>query len=93
VEEGGRLMATVIYSLCALTSLTCLVLLWRSYRATRARLLFWSALCFLLLTVNNVLLVLDKVVFPVEVDLSAWRLGAALAAVALLLYGLIWEED
>jgi Family of unknown function (DUF5985) len=86
-------MASLIYSLCALTSLTCLVLLWRSYRATRSRLLFWSALCFLLLTVNNLLLVLDKVVFPVEVDLTLWRLAAALAAVALLLFGLVWEED
>ena len=86
-------MGPVIYSLCALTSLTCLVLLWRSYRMTASRLLFWSALCFLLLTVNNVLLVFDKIVFPVEVDLSLWRLVAALAAVALLLFGLVWEEE
>lgn len=86
-------MGPIIYSLCALTSLTCLVLLWRSYRMTGSRLLFWSALCFLLLTVNNVLLVLDKIVFPVEVDLSLWRLAAALAAVALLLFGLVWEEE
>jgi len=86
-------MGTVIYSLCALTSLACLVLLWRSYRMTRSRLLFWSALCFLLLTANNMLLVLDKIVFPVEVDLSMWRLWAALVAVALLLYGLVWEDD
>jgi hypothetical protein len=85
-------MAELIYSLCALTSVTCLVLLWRSYAATRSRLLFWSALCFLLLALNNVLLVLDKVVFPVEVDLSLWRLVAALSAVLLLLFGLIWEE-
>ncbi|MBE7370052.1 DUF5985 family protein [Ramlibacter pallidus] len=86
-------MANVIYALCALTSATCLALLWRSYRASRARLLFWSAWCFLLLTVNNVLLVLDKVVFPVEVDLRLWRLGTALAAVLLLVYGLVNEED
>ena len=86
-------MGALIYSLCALTSLTCLVLLWRSYRMTGSRLLFWSALCFLLLTVNNALLVLDKIVFPVEVDLSLWRLVAALAAVALLLFGLVWEEE
>jgi hypothetical protein len=86
-------MAALIYSLCALTSLTCLVLLWRSYLGTGSRLLFWSAACFLLLTVNNALLVLDKVVFPVEVDLSLWRLAAALAAVLLLLFGLVWEEE
>ena len=37
--------------------------------------------------------VLDRVVFPVEVDLFDWRLVAALAAVLLLLFGLVWEED
>jgi hypothetical protein len=85
-------MPQVIYTLCALTSLTCLVLLWRSYRATGSRLLFWSAMCFLLLTFNNVLLVLDKIVF-LERDLTLGRLTAALLAVVLLLFGLIWEED
>lgn len=86
-------MAAVIYSLCALTSITCCVLLWRSWRASGARLLFWSALCFGALSVNNVLLVLDEVVWPVEVDLGMPRLVAALIAVLLLLFGLIWEED
>lgn len=82
-----------IYSLCALTSATCCGLLARSYRRTGARLLFWSAWCFLLLTANNVLLVLDRVIWPVEVDLRLWRLAAAFAGLALLLFGLIWEED
>jgi hypothetical protein len=86
-------MAAGIYSLCALTSITCLVLLWRRWRSTGARLLFWAALCFAGLSVNNVLLVLDRVIWPVEVDLSWARLGSALVAVALLLFGLIWEED
>jgi hypothetical protein len=86
-------MASLIYSLCALTSLTCLVLLWRGYLGTRSRLLFWSALCFLLLTANNVLLVLDKVVWPVEVDLTYWRLWAAFFAVVVLVFGLVWEDE
>lgn len=86
-------MAPLIYSLCALTSIICAVMLWRSWRASGARLLFWSALCFAALSVNNVLLVLDKVFFPVEVSLYSWRLAAALLAVLLLLFGLIWEED
>ena len=86
-------MAPLIYGLCALTSITCFVLLFRSWRASGARLLFWSALCFGALSVNNVLLVLDRVVFPVEVDLANARLVAALVAVLLLLFGLIWEED
>jgi len=86
-------VATLIYSLCALTSITCLVLLWRSWRASGARLLFWSALCFGALSVNNVLLVVDRVILPVEVTLYTWRLVAAFVAVLLLLFGLIWEED
>jgi hypothetical protein len=86
-------VAALIYSLCALTSIACFVLLWRSWRRSGARLLFWSALCFAALSVNNVLLVLDRVVLPTQVDLFDWRLAAALAAVLLLLVGLIWEED
>lgn len=85
-------MAAVIYSLCALTSILCFVLLWRSWRANGARLLFWSALCFAALSVNNVLLVLDNLVF-VNVDLGIPRLLAALVAVLLLLFGLVWEEE
>ena len=86
-------MAALIYALCALTSLACSVLLWRAWRAAGHRMLFSSALCFAGLTLNNVLLVLDKVVFPVEVDLLTWRLATALVAVLLLLYGLIWEDE
>lgn len=85
-------MAAVIYSLCALTSITCLVLLWRSWRASGARLLFWSALCFAALSVNNVLLVLDNLVFA-NISLGIPRLLSSLGGVLLLLFGLIWEED
>ncbi len=86
-------MAAVIYSLCAFTCLVAFVLLLRGWRTTRLRLLFWSALCFAGLSINNVLLVLDKLVFPTQVDLSTWRLVTALIAVLLLLFGLIWEEE
>lgn len=86
-------MAALIYALCALTSITCFVLLWRSWNKSGARLLFWSALCFGALSVNNVLLVVDRVLLPTTVDLALARLVAALVAVLLLLFGLIWEED
>lgn len=86
-------MAAVAYSLCALTSLACFVLLLRGWLATRVRLLFWSALCFAGLALNNLLLVADKLVWSTEADLSTWRLATALAAVLLLLFGLVWEED
>lgn len=85
-------MAVTIYLLCTLTSLACAWLLLASYRRTRHRLLFWSGLCFVAMTVNNILLTLDKAVYA-EIDLLPWRLSAALIAVILLLYGLIYEKE
>jgi phosphatidylserine synthase len=85
-------MAAIIYLLCTLTCLACFGLLLRAWRASRSRLLFWSALCFAGLSLNNFLLVVDMLVFT-AVDLSAWRLAAALLALLLLLFGLIWEEE
>lgn len=83
-------LAIIVYVLCAATSGLCAVLLYRGYRSSGARLLLWSALCFVGLALNNVALIIDVRVMP-EVDLSTWRMVPALAGVALLLYGLIWE--
>jgi Family of unknown function (DUF5985) len=85
-------MVKFIYALCTLTSLMCAWMLLRSFMHKRYRLLFWSGLCFVGLSTNNLLLVLDKLVFP-SVDLLTWRLMAALVSVLLLLYGLIWEDE
>lgn len=85
-------MAALIYSLCAITCFAAFGFLLRSWRATGHRLLFWSALCFAGLSINNLLLVADKLVF-LSVDLTTWRLVAALMAVLLLLFGLIWEDE
>lgn len=85
-------MAALIYTLCALTCLVTAALLLRSYQKTRVHLLLWSGLCFVGLTASNVLLVLDRVVYP-DVDLSYARLGAAFVGMLLLLYGLVWESD
>lgn len=86
-------MAQLIYSLCTLTSLACAWVLFASYRRTRHRLLFWSGSCFAVMTLSNLLLLLDKVVFPTSVDLLPYRLVTALLALALLLYGLIYEKE
>lgn len=85
-------MAEAIYVLCTLTSLACAWLLIQRYRISRHRLVFWSALCFVGMTVNNLLLVFDKLVFP-EMDLLPLRHLTALAPVMLLLYGLIYEKE
>ena len=85
-------MAALIYSLCALTCLVTAALLLRSYQKTGVHLLLWSGLCFVGLTISNVFLILDRLVFP-NIDFSLPRLGFAFVGLMLLLYGLIWEGD
>lgn len=84
-------MAEIVYLLCAITCLACALLLWRGYRRSHARLLWWSALCFAILTLNNGLLVLDLAVYTSGPDLSLWRSTTGTLAIACLLYGLIWD--
>jgi hypothetical protein len=84
-------MATVVYILCALTSSLCALLLLRRYERQRLRLLLWSGLCFVGLALNNLLLIVDTQIFP-EVDLSMIRAIPAIAGIAVLIYGLIWES-
>ncbi len=85
-----NMFATIVYVLCAATSALCAALLVRGYRQSGARLLFWSALCFIGLALNNVLLIVDAQ-HVTRFDLLTVRLIPALVGVALLLYGLIWE--
>ncbi|HTZ03958.1 MAG TPA: DUF5985 family protein [Xanthobacteraceae bacterium] len=79
-----------IYLLCFLTSLSCCLLLIRSYRRTKSPVLLWTAACFVLLAIDNLLVVLDLIALP-SVDLSLPRLIATFFAVATLLVGFIWE--
>jgi len=85
-------VSAMLYLLAPVTSLACMMLLFRAYSASGMRLLLWSALCFVALSVNNVLLFFDLVIFP-EVDLRLYRLLAALAGLLFLLYGFIWEAE
>ncbi len=85
-------IADVVFLLCAATSLACAVLLLRGYARNRVPLLLWSSLCFVGLAVNNVLLVVDLVVIPGR-DLSLVRHTTALVALALLVFGLVWDSE
>ena len=87
----SSLFPTIVYILCFLTSAACAWLLGRSYRRTGMRLLLWSSVCFALLAANNLVLVLDLVVWPDDVDLRLLRQSFALAAVVSLIWGFIWE--
>jgi hypothetical protein len=81
-----------VYLLCFLTSSACAFLLARSWWRTRARLLFWSALCFLFLALNNLAVIMDLLVLP-DQNFSILRVALSLSAVSLLLFGLIWGAD
>lgn len=84
-------MGTVVYALCAATSLLCAVLLLRAYRSSRVRLLMWSGFCFAGLAASNVMLFLDKRVVAAH-DLSLWRTLPTLFGLAALLFGLVWDR-
>jgi Family of unknown function (DUF5985) len=79
-----------LYFLCFLASATCALLLLRAYRRSRTALLVWSAACFAMLAINNLLVFVDFITGP-SLDLASYRLIAALIAICLLLYGFIWE--
>lgn len=86
----GETFPALVYLLCLLTSAACAWLLGRSYARTRTRLLLWSSICFALLAANNLVLVIDLLIWPTA-DLRLARLGFALAAVASLIWGFVWE--
>ena len=82
----------IVYFLCFLGSTLCFYLLLSGFRRQRERLLLWSSLCFGLLALNNLLVFTDIIVLP-DANLLPFRSLTALAAVALLLYGFIWEIE
>ncbi len=83
---------TAVYILCFATAAACAFLLARNYQRTGVRLLLWSAICFALLAANNFLVVLDLVILP-DLNLSIARLGLSLAAVMVLLFGFVWDQE
>jgi hypothetical protein len=85
-------MAELVYFLGAAVTAVCSLLLLRGYARVRQRLLLWSGLCFAGLTASNVLLVIDLVFLPTEINLYVWRLATAAVAMLVLLYGLITES-
>jgi len=82
--------AGLVYALCAVTALSCAVLLLRGFSRSGARLLLWGSLCFAALTVNNVLVFVDLMLVP-EMNLFTWSNTAAVAGMGVLVWGLIWD--
>ncbi|MES2980884.1 MAG: DUF5985 family protein [Verrucomicrobiota bacterium] len=86
------MIPTIVYTLCIFTCLGCALLLWRAYREAHSRLLLWSALCFLILGIANLLLFADLIIYPGS-SLLALRSSVTLCGILVLLYGLIFESN
>lgn len=84
-------MAAALYIITILVTLSCAVLLLRAYARVRRGLLLWSGLCFVGLTIDSVLVLVDLTMFP-SLDLFTWRLASVAASVSLLVFGMIWEQ-
>lgn len=85
-------MSEIVYTLCTIVSLVCAILLLRAYGLNRYKLLYWGGICFVGLTITNCLVIVDKLILP-HIDLFPLRLVVSLIAIALLLYGLIWDTQ
>lgn len=82
--------ASLVYVLCAVASLTCTLLLVRGWRRSGNRLLLYSSLCFLMLTLSQAVLVIDLVFVP-QVDLLVFRQLLSGLGLVLLVWGFIWD--
>lgn len=83
-------MNAIGYLFITLVAVGCASLLTRGYQRSRARMLFWSALCFWGLSLTNGMLLVDLVLFP-EIDLYLLRQSLTMAAVGALVFGFIWD--
>ena len=73
------------------TTFLCAFLLLRAYSRGRQRLLLWSGICFVILTITNLLTIADLQFFP-NIDFFTYRTASAAVAMAFLVYGLVWES-
>lgn len=86
-------METIVYLFCALTSMGCALLLWRSYAQSRVRLVLWGALFFVIYSLSNIVLFFDLGLLPPQIDLSPYRDGLTLVSLVVFIFGLIKEGD
>lgn len=84
-------MNAAVYLLSCATNLVCCWLLLRAWARVRLRLLLWSGLCFAGLALSSAMVFVDLILFP-AIDLYLLRLGISVAAMLLLVSGLILEQ-
>lgn len=84
-------MSVALYVFTIVVTLFCAVLLLRAWTRVRRGLLLWSGLCFVGLTLDSVLVLVDMILFP-SLDLFTWRLASVAISLSLLVFGMIWER-
>jgi hypothetical protein len=86
-------MEAAVYLLGMFVALACGLLLARGYGRSRHRLLLWSSICFLGLSLSNALLFIDLSLLPTAIDLHLLRHAVTAVSLLVLLYGLIWDSE
>jgi len=85
-------LATIVYALCFLSSVLCAVLLFRSFKNTGRPLLFWTAVSFIILSLNNLLLLVDLSILH-SFNLVALRQLSNLTAAGILIFAFIYKAE
>jgi hypothetical protein len=85
-------MVEAVYILCFFTSAAVAFLLLRGFARGRERILAWTGLGFVALSLNNAVLILDRMILP-DVDFSLARGVSALIGTLLIVLGLILGAD
>ena len=85
-------MAAASYIFGMLVALLCGLLLARGYRQSRQRLLLWSSICFLGLSLNSGLIFVDLILLP-HTDPHFLRRAVVAVAMIVLIFGLIWDSE
>jgi uncharacterized paraquat-inducible protein A len=86
-------LEAAVYLLGTFVALACGLLLGRGYRQSRQRLLLWSSICFLGLSLSNLLTFIDLSLLPFAIDLHLLRRAVTAIAMLMLVYGLIWDSE
>lgn len=78
-------------ALCAVISTFCAVMLLRGFARRRVNRLFWVALCFVALSIENMLVFVDLVLLP-NVDLALLRYVVAILGMVFLSFAFFERE-
>lgn len=73
----------IMTALCAIISAFCAIMLLRGFSRRKVTKLFWVAMCFVGLAIENSLLFIDLVLLP-QIDLSVIRNSIAMAGIICL---------